>query len=381
MASEQILSRYQRVQSFSMMAAIPSKQSLARRLLRESKLECRFSIMLCHLIPRKVSLYHYDHHTIISCVLIIDFKKVNPVNPTFPPQAVTQQTYEFVRPDDGKGGPFRFKSKDLPDKPGTKEQITRYNCLLYLETCGRELPSSLNFDETHSNFVTADGIDINHYPSNLTAEMLATPQIMGSMCFRAEILFDGFLIPKFRPLVKETEIVIDSVSANANKKNEDLAFDWKYAFGGNTVHPKEDDVYFNMTRQTGTDDVWDKWFNNRVDGIKNTTGWRWVINEQLKQDSSVESDCWSWTAKRIWLKLTGMQFVASLTQSLVSNNVSSTISLQPAALSRHQSSSLHRCNNNGPTHERRSQLLVHRRRGSVSHAHRLPNHITDPSPC
>lgn len=230
---------------------------------------------------------------------------MNPVAPTFPPKAVTQQTYEFVRPPDPKGGLVRYPSRDVPEKPGVKEQITKYNCLLYLETCGRELPGSLNFDESHSNFVTADGIDINHYPSNLTAEMLAKPQIVGSMCFNADILFDGFLIPKFRPLVKETEIVVSSVVANANKKNEDLAFDWQYAFGGNTSHPKEDDSYFNMTRQKGVDDIWDKWFNNRVDGIKNINGWRWVIPEQIKEDHSVESDCWSWVAKRIWLKLTG----------------------------------------------------------------------------
>ena len=230
---------------------------------------------------------------------------MNPVAPTFPPTAVTQQTYEFVRPDDGKGRRVRFPDRPNPKNESLKEQITKFNCLLYLETCGRELPSTLNFDESHGNFVTADGVSMDQYPSDLLPDVLARPQIQGSMCFKAEILFDSFLIPKFRPLVKETEVYIKSVAADANKSNNQLAFSWGYAFGGNPAHYLVDDVYFNLKRQNGADNVYDKWFNNKVDGIKNTNGWRWVTDEQVKQHESVEEKCWSWTAKRIWLSVTG----------------------------------------------------------------------------
>ncbi len=223
---------------------------------------------------------------------------------------MTQQMYRFQRPDPAKPGEVqRFESK-LDPKTNLEQQITNFNCLLYLETCGRDLPSSLFFDESHGNFVTADGVDMNWYPEDLTPQILKTPQIAGSMCFRGSILFDSFLIPRFRPLVKESQIWVASVTCDAKVSDNSVAFKWAYAFGGSTEHPTVDDPYYNMTRQGGEDTISKNWFNNNVPGIENKNGWRWVMNEMERHDESWD-DGPKFFAKHITFNLHGWSIYSS----------------------------------------------------------------------
>ncbi len=231
---------------------------------------------------------------------------MNPIAPTFPPTAVIQSTYQFVRPAPVQGSQNTRFPKLASPGANESDQITDFNCLLYLETCrpDRQLPASTAFDERHGNFVTADGYTMNEYPRDVTAAMRKYKQIEGSMCVKSELLFDKFLVPKFKPLVRQSEVTITSVEVDANRTNNKEAFKVSYCFAGNPKHSKPDDSYFDMKRKNVSDDVYKNWFNNNVAELKNENGWQWVSEENRIPKYGQEGTKFLFT-RMLWLTVTG----------------------------------------------------------------------------
>ncbi|KAI0444947.1 hypothetical protein F4803DRAFT_509630 [Xylaria telfairii] len=145
--------------------------------------------------------------------------------------------------------------------PGST-QDSRANCLLYLETINKDghLPSGIRLSTDNGIFVTQDG-----NPSE---------RIDGSMAINSKIFFDNYLIPILRPVVKQAEL--DCVTAGPG--SEPGQYQWSYKFGDNPSHRDWNDDYFLMKGQQGYDNVYNGtgWFNQKVHGMENTNGWRWL---------------------------------------------------------------------------------------------------------
>ncbi|KAI1145507.1 hypothetical protein F4825DRAFT_473951 [Nemania diffusa] len=164
----------------------------------------------------------------------------------YQPTAARHQLYPFQRGD------------------GQSSQNSASNCLLYLETTAKngQLPAEEQFPNSNGIFVTADG-DPNQ-------------RVKGSMCISSRLIFDNYLVPVLRPIIKRAEL--DCISASASSSSRTKPYEWSYRFGDNVQHPDWNDDYFLMTRQQGRDDLYDSsgWFNNRVPEMDNYHGWRWL---------------------------------------------------------------------------------------------------------
>lgn len=200
------------------------------------------------------------------------------------PTAVTHQTYLFQRPS------------ALP------VQDSESNCLLYLEMINNngQLPADKNFLSSNGVLVTADG-DPNE-------------RIKGSMAISSKVLFDSYLIPILRPIIKQAELVRVSAAPNTQSASH---YEWNYRFGDNLQHGDWKDDYFLMTRQQGRDDIYDKshWFNQRVPGMANYNGWRW-INAKDVAGTAQETDGGAATLTGMSSKLTARTLVHRLGQAL-----------------------------------------------------------------
>ena len=163
-------------------------------------------------------------------------------------------------------GPNSRRTYSFADSIGKPDLgMTDLNCLLYLEMCDKvgKLPSPLLL-ENQSNYVTSDN---------------GSKQVLGSLCLSSKILFESYLLPFFQPIVKEAELSIQQVKVTGSK-----SFLFAYAFGQNSMHLKFEDDYFLMKRQSGSDDIYQNWFNNnKGESMKNLDGWRWV-NEYKKPE-------------------------------------------------------------------------------------------------
>ncbi|KAK4690748.1 hypothetical protein P7C71_g6115, partial [Lecanoromycetidae sp. Uapishka_2] len=182
----------------------------------------------------------------------------NPNIPSFPPSIVTHQTYEFVR------------NADVKEKRLTN--TTDRNCLMYLEMCKnvKNLPEKRLFEETNGNFVTAD----------------AKNQIDGSMCFTRDLLFDGYLVPFFNPVIKQSQVYITQAWTD---RSAEKMFSWNYRFGDDGTHQDYSNDFFLMkSMKVQSDGAWKDWFNNRVDDMENKAGWQWKTELQ-KKDANTDS--------------------------------------------------------------------------------------------